>query len=83
MTVPMMGNGSGKMKTLIVLALLMLAATASAYAGYRTVDIADVTYAVSHVRAAEPAQLLMCGAGVRRTPPSNYRSDKEDDDSPR
>ena len=64
MTVPMMGNGSGQMKTLIVLALLMLAATASAYAGYRTVDIADVTSAVSHVRAAEPAQLLMCGAGL-------------------
>ena len=52
------------MKTLIILALLLLAATASAYAGYGTVDIAEVTTAVSYARAAEPAQLLVSGAAL-------------------
>jgi hypothetical protein len=54
------------MKTLMVLAmsLLLLAATASAYAGYNTVNIAEVTSAVSSAQATEPARLLMCGAAL-------------------
>jgi hypothetical protein len=50
------------MKTWMVLALILLgSAGASAFSG---VHIADVTSAVTHVRTAEPAQLLVCGAAL-------------------
>jgi hypothetical protein len=49
------------MKTLSVIVLLLLV-TASAVAAYGTLDIAEVSSAVSHARATEPAQLLLCGA---------------------
>jgi hypothetical protein len=53
------------MKTLIVLVLLLLAtATATGFAAYGSMDLAEVTSAVSHASLAEPAQLLMCGSAL-------------------
>jgi hypothetical protein len=49
------------MKTLGVIALLLVL-TASAVAAYGNLNIAEVGSAVSHGRATEPAQLLLCGA---------------------
>jgi hypothetical protein len=52
------------MKASIILVLVLLLGAASALAGYSTVNMAEVTSAVSQARTAEPAQLLICGAAL-------------------
>ncbi len=52
------------MKTLIVLVLLLVAAVSAVATAYGGVNLDDVTSAVSNAGAAEPARLLMCGAGL-------------------
>jgi ABC-type enterobactin transport system permease subunit len=51
-----------EMKASLVLALVLLL-TAGTIA-YNTVSGPPVTSAVSHTRAAEPVQMLMCGAAL-------------------
>jgi hypothetical protein len=51
-----------EMKASLVLVLVLLL-TASTIA-YNTISDPHVTSAVSHTRAAEPAQMLMCGAAL-------------------
>ena len=51
------------MKTLIALTLSLLA-LAGAVAGYGSLDIGEVTAAVSGAGSADAAQLLMCGSAL-------------------
>jgi hypothetical protein len=50
------------MKTWMVLVLMLTVLVTASAVAFSAVTVADVTSAVAHVRTAEPARLLVCGA---------------------